>query len=209
MKKCSRILHTSDQQFAFKANHSTTLCSGMLIESVNTFVKGNSCVYSCFLDASKAVDKVHYGRLFRLLLDRGMPRVYVRFIIDGYSRQSVCIQWESTKSRNFHTCNGVKQGGVISPILFAIYYDELKELGTSRTRSAVIRCLTICQHIPVVRKNHKNQLTQQFDIICCLARGLALCIESKQIMSLLSCEPATLKRGPQLCGQRCGPYLRH
>ena len=89
------------------------------------FVKGNSCVYSCFLDASKAFDKGHYGRLFRLLLDRGMPRVYVRFIIDGYSRQSVCIQWESTKSRNFHTCNGVKQGGVIYPILFAIYYDEL------------------------------------------------------------------------------------
>ena len=86
---------------------------------------------------------------------------------------------------------------------------KLKELGTSRTHSAVIRCLTICQHIPVVRKNHKNQLTQQFDIIFCLARGLALCIESKQIMSLLSCEPATLKRGPQLCGQRCGPYLRH
>ena len=85
----------------------------------------------------------------------------------------------------------------------------LKELGTSSTHSAVIRCLTICQHIPVVRKNHKNQLTQQFDIICCLARGLTLCIESKQIMSLLSCEPATLKRGPQLCGQRCGPYFRH
>ena len=70
---------------------------------------------------------------------------------------------------------------------------SLKELGTSRTHSAVIRCLTICQHIPVVRKNHKNQLTQQFDIICCLARCLALCTESKQIMSLLSCEPATLK----------------
>ena len=86
---------------------------------------------------------------------------------------------------------------------------SLKELGTSRTHSAVIRCLTICQHIPVVRKNHKNQLTQQFDIICCLARGLALCIKSKQIMSLLSCESATLKRGPQLRGQRCGPYLRH
>ena len=77
------------------------------------------------------------------------------------------------------------------------------------SQNGVSRSLTICQHIPVVRKNHKNQLTQQFDIICCLARGLALCIESKQIMSLLSCESATLKRGPQLCGQRCGRYLRH
>ena len=58
-------------------------------------------------------------------------------------------------------------------------YRLLKELGTSRTHSAVIRCLTICQRIPVVRKNHKNQLTQQFDIICCLAQCLALCIERK------------------------------
>ena len=40
-----------------------------------------------------------------------------------------------------------------------MYYDrhakpleDLKELGTSRTHSAVIRCLTICQHIPVVIK---------------------------------------------------------
>ena len=97
----------------------------------------------------------------------------------------------------------------ISKCFATIDHNILKELGTSRTHSAVIRCLTICQHIPVVKKNHKNELTQQFDIICCLARCLALFIESKQIMSLLSCESATLKRGPQLCGQRCGPYLRY
>ena len=34
-------------------------------------------------------------------------------------------QWESHTSRSFHVCNGVKQGAVISPILFAVYYDEL------------------------------------------------------------------------------------
>ena len=44
MKKCSDVLCTSDQQFAFKANHSTTLCSGILIETANHFVNNNSCV---------------------------------------------------------------------------------------------------------------------------------------------------------------------
>ena len=34
-------------------------------------------------------------------------------------------QWERHTSRSFHVCNGVKQGAVISPILFAVYYDEL------------------------------------------------------------------------------------
>ena len=37
----------------------------------------------------------------------------------------MCAQWERHTSRSFHVCNGVKQGAVISPILFAVYYDEL------------------------------------------------------------------------------------
>ena len=125
MKKCSDVLCTSDQQFAFKANHSTTLCSGLLIETANHFVNNNSCVYSCFLDASKAFDKVHYGKLFNLMLKRNVPSVIVRFILDGYIRECMCAQWERYKSRIFYVRNGVKQGAVISPILFAVYYDEL------------------------------------------------------------------------------------
>ena len=31
----------------------------------------------------------------------------------------------SPTTRSFHVCNGVKQGAVISPILFVVYYDEL------------------------------------------------------------------------------------
>ena len=125
MKKCSDLLCTSDQQFAFKANHSTTLCSGILIESVKHLVNNNSCVYNCFLDASKAFDNINYGKLFNILLRRGIPNVIVRLILDGYIRQRLCAQWESTKSRRFYVSNGVKQGAMISPILFALYYDEL------------------------------------------------------------------------------------
>ena len=125
MKKCSVVLCTSDQQFAFKANHSTTLCTGILMETATHFVNNNSCVYSCFLDASKAFDKVHYGKLFNLMHKRGVPSVIVRFILDGYIRHRMCAQWERHTSISFHVCNGVKQGAVISPILFAVYYDEL------------------------------------------------------------------------------------
>ena len=122
MKKCDKELHTSNQQFAFKQKHchSTAMCSSVLIERVHFFVKSGSNMYGCFLDALNALNKVHYGKLFSLLMSKGLPNVVVRFILDGYIRQSVCIQWEGVKSRNFNTSNGV-----ISPILFSIYYDEL------------------------------------------------------------------------------------
>ena len=54
MKKCDKVLHTSDQQFAFKQKHSTTMCSTVLVETINYFVKGGINVYGC--DVVQSID---------------------------------------------------------------------------------------------------------------------------------------------------------
>ena len=35
------------------------------------------------------------------------------------------IKWGSTFSGKFHVTNGVRQGGVLSPLLFYVYVNEL------------------------------------------------------------------------------------
>ena len=125
ISKYKQLLYTSDNQFAFKSEHSTSLCTSIFTETVSYFVNRNSSVFSCLLDASKAFDNVHYGKLFELLLGRNLPPHVLRFIFDGYLRQSVNVRFNSCRSRGFSISNGVKQGGIISPILFIIYYDEL------------------------------------------------------------------------------------
>ncbi len=42
-----------------------------------------------------------------------------------YINQKLRIRWETTDSSYFNVTNGVKHGGVISPILFCIYMDGL------------------------------------------------------------------------------------
>ena len=42
-----------------------------------------------------------------------------------YTNQHLKVLWNNTASRYFNTKNGVKQGGVLSPILFTVYIDEL------------------------------------------------------------------------------------
>ena len=37
----------------------------------------------------------------------------------------MCVRWGNSTSPDFLVGNGVKQGGIISPILFNIYMDNL------------------------------------------------------------------------------------
>ena len=118
-------LEASDMQFGFKRGHSTVMCSLIFKEIVDHYLHHGSNVYSCLLDASKAFDRVHYGTLFRLLLKKDVPRCVIRLVFDSYIRQKACATWNKQMSEYFTMENGVKQGGVISPIFFSIYIDPL------------------------------------------------------------------------------------
>ena len=125
LDKCSDLLVTSDLQFGFKAKHSTVMCSAVFKETVSYYINRNSEVYSVLLDASKAFDKVHYGKLFNLLIERKLPYRVIKLLFDCYVNQNMCVSWNKSLSRPFNVKNGVKQGGVLSPILFTVYIDTL------------------------------------------------------------------------------------
>ena len=85
---------------------------------VDHYLHHGSNVYSCLLEASKEFDRVHDGTLFSLLLKKDVPRCVIRVVFDSYIRQKACATWNKQMSEYFTMDNGVKQGGVISPICF-------------------------------------------------------------------------------------------
>ncbi len=95
------------------------------MEAVQYYVNKGSAVNMVLLDASKAFDKVHYVKLFRLLMSRGLCPFIVRFLVNMYTKQTIRVSWANCVSSEACVSNGVKQDGVLSPVLFTVYIDEL------------------------------------------------------------------------------------
>jgi hypothetical protein len=101
------------------------MCTFVAKETIAHYLEDGGSVYCAMLDATKAFDRLEYCRLFKLLIDRGLPPICLRFLMNMYSCNLVCVAWHGITSPCFVARNGVKQGGILSPVLFCIYFDGL------------------------------------------------------------------------------------
>ena len=79
----------------------------------------------CTLDASKAFDKVNLQVLFNKLYKKHLCPLTLRLLMDSCCSQKMRIIWNGAYSDTITICNGVKQGRVLTPLLFNIYLEEL------------------------------------------------------------------------------------
>ena len=126
-------LNLDSLQFGYQKKCSTNMCTWLVVESINHFSRNGSNVYSCFMDMKKAFDMVKHSILFKKLLEKNIPPVYLRLLLVMYISQTAKVRWKGILSEPFPISNGVKQGAVLSAILFCIYIDDLiKQLRRNR-----------------------------------------------------------------------------
>jgi len=85
LQNCSRVFQTSDRQYGFKQKHSTNQCTFVVNEVIQYYMNNNSNVLMTLLDASKAFDRVHYVKLFKLLISKKICPLVARFLIVLYT----------------------------------------------------------------------------------------------------------------------------
>ena len=117
-------LHLDVLQFSYQPNCSTSMCSWMAIETIDYFLR------------NKEFDNVKHSTLFQKLLQRDFPPIMIRFLMYVYEIQVATVKWNNCYSMEFNIKNGVKQGTVLSALLYCIYVDDLFRL----LRNSLLGC---------------------------------------------------------------------
>ena len=122
---CEKELVFDDLQFSYQANCSTNMCSWMVVETIDFFLRNGSEVFASVMDMTKAFDNVRHSQLFTKVLERGIPAIFIRLLMVAYKSQELLVSWNGESSALFTMSNGVKQGAVLSALLYNIYVDDL------------------------------------------------------------------------------------
>ena len=197
-------LTTSDHQFGFKKKTSCSHAIYSVRYVIDHFVKNDTTVNVCCLDISKAFDKVNYNCLFLKLISRNAPICFINVLHNWYAKSMCRVKWGNLLSIPFSLQGGVRQGGVLSPLLFSIYVDDiLKKLenfgcylhGTSMSAFMYADDLILLSPSVV-------ELQRMVDLCCVEFEGLDLQLNcSKSVCMRIGprwhkhCSPITTKTG--------------
>ena len=87
--------------------------------------KNNSRIYGCFIDFSKAFDMIPREILFNKLLNYNIKGNFFNVIKNIYTNDKACIKIGGQSTEYFKVNQGVRQGCVLSPLLFNIFMSDL------------------------------------------------------------------------------------
>ena len=123
-----------DQQSGFRRNRSTQDNLFFLTQkSTEALARGKKCL-AIFFDIAKAFDKVWYDGLYNKMIKMNIPSNLICWTRDYLTNRKFTIKVNNSFSEQKNIESGVPQGGVLSPILFSIFINDVP-LNNNKNRS--------------------------------------------------------------------------
>ena len=128
----TRILHEEDvrgllrnEQYGFRPEHSTFLQLARLVERITRNFGEKRLTGAVFLDVAKAFDTVWINGLLYKLTPLNFPSYLVHTIFSYLRGRTFEASFQTATSSRRGMRAGVAQGGLISPVLFSLYVNDM------------------------------------------------------------------------------------
>ena len=117
----------SEEQAGFRRSFSTTDHIFTLHTMVNSCLFGNrrSKLYVAFIDYRKAFDTVKRNTLWQILKNQNVPTKMLKILINMYKGVKVIVRFGNNLSNEINCPLGVRQGCLLSPLLFSLLITEV------------------------------------------------------------------------------------
>ena len=119
-----------EEQAGFRSGRSCTDQIFVLRNIVEQCLEWNSSLYMNFIDFEKAFDSIHHPSLWQIMSLYGLPPKVINIVKDMYANNACCVRHEGQQSEWFQVKTGVRQGCIISPLLFLIVIDYVMKIST-------------------------------------------------------------------------------
>ena len=112
-------------QYGFMPDKGTRNAVFVLKNLAERCIEVNKNLYCCFIDFTKAFDRVQHNILFELLSDLEFQDRDLRLVQHLYFKQKANIRLKDQLSNFVEIARGVRQGCVMSPDLFSLYSEVI------------------------------------------------------------------------------------
>ncbi len=146
----------------------------------------NSPLYLVFIDFEKAFDSLHRASLWKILRNYGIPKKLVNVIQSLYESFECSFIHNSELTEPFLVETGVRQGCILSPILFSLAIDWLmrsitqgKSQGIQWTLTSLLEDLDYADDLGLLSHKHQD-IQQKTEKLCEIASTIGLKVNSKK-----------------------------
>ena len=116
----------------------------------------NQKVFINFVDFKKAFDSIHRELVWKIAKIYGIPEKYINIFKNLYLNSRCCIRTNSGHTDYFNIMTGVRQGWIISPLLFLLTIDVADTM--TKSMNMIDMLIEYSIFIPSYRTRQKNQL---------------------------------------------------
>uniref|UniRef100_H2ZZE9 Reverse transcriptase domain-containing protein n=1 Tax=Latimeria chalumnae TaxID=7897 RepID=H2ZZE9_LATCH len=181
----------SESKCGFRAGRSTIDMIFSLCQLQEKCREQNRPLYIAFVDLTKAFDTVSRAGLFAVLEKIGCPPILSSLIHSFHNNMKATVQFDGPISDSFKMKSGVKQGCVLAPTLFGIFFSVLlnctfKDMEGGvylHTRKVLIRELLFADDAALIAHD-EDLLQKHMDRLSRACQAFALTISIKKTVVL-------------------------